>query len=289
MHTNRLAAVLMAMCFACTASAATATATATATAQNTEQNTAQDINKTSAPTAEARTGVHVYDFSSKLMKDEFKIAVSLPFGYGRKEATYPLILSLDGDVMFGLTREVPRLMSFEGTVPEVIVVSILYGDFRSWIAKRQRDFHSKDGGADIFLKALRDEIIPFVSERYRVNADDKTLYGHSSGGVFALYTAFEDPTLFNRVLASTPSLEEEPAWAESMVKTLADKPYSGPKLIITLGSKETQTKAALAPLLADLGKSEKPVQFRYKEYEGVTHMAVIAGAYADGLRWLFQK
>jgi hypothetical protein len=54
----------------------------------------------------------------------------------------------------------------------------------------------------VFLRVLREEIIPFVEERYHTSAD-RGLYGHSQGGLFVMYALFEAPDLFGRYAASS--------------------------------------------------------------------------------------
>jgi predicted alpha/beta superfamily hydrolase len=61
------------------------------------------------------------------------------------------------------------------------------------------------GGGPVFLRVLREEILPFVDTHYRTNLD-RGIIGHSHGGTFALFALFEVPDLFRRVGALSPSL-----------------------------------------------------------------------------------
>jgi uncharacterized protein len=62
------------------------------------------------------------------------------------------------------------------------------------------------GGADKFLRVVKEEIIPFVDHSYRTN-QDRALAGHSFGGLFCAYVLFHHPDFFNRYLISSPSLD----------------------------------------------------------------------------------
>lgn len=62
------------------------------------------------------------------------------------------------------------------------------------------------GKAHDFLQFIRDELMPFVDSEYRIDATDRTLEGHSYGGVFALYTLFHQPDLFHRYIVVSPDL-----------------------------------------------------------------------------------
>jgi pimeloyl-ACP methyl ester carboxylesterase len=71
--------------------------------------------------------------------------------------------------------------------------------------------HAGDG-ADLFYAVLRDEILPLVEARYRIDATRRSLVGHSKGGVFAWYAAFRhappEPPLFSGVVAADCGYEE---------------------------------------------------------------------------------
>ena len=225
--------------------------------------------------------------ASSALQEHVTIAVSVPFGYAQSQSSFPLLITLDGDVSFGMASEIPRLMSFEGSMPPVIVASVMYGDFRTWITKRQRDYHSKGGGAGKYLKALKTEILPYLKKNYRVKESDITLYGHSSGGWFALFTAIKEPGLFQRVLASSPSVEEELGWVDAVQSAGVGAEPITPKLYVSIGGLETKTDAALESVVAALQKRSKQGRFRFERFVDMPHMAVMGLAYASGMKWLF--
>jgi predicted alpha/beta superfamily hydrolase len=72
------------------------------------------------------------------------------------------------------------------------------------------------GGADRFLQFIQQELVPLIETEYRIDTADRTLMGHSWGGLFALYTLFHQPHLFQRYVISSPDLtfEDEQKYAE---------------------------------------------------------------------------
>jgi predicted alpha/beta superfamily hydrolase len=62
------------------------------------------------------------------------------------------------------------------------------------------------GGAERFLAAIVDEVIPKTEERFPVRQRVRTLLGHSFGGLFGLYTLFHRPEVFGNYLIVSPSL-----------------------------------------------------------------------------------
>ena len=62
------------------------------------------------------------------------------------------------------------------------------------------------GGAETFLKFLLSDIEPALSQRVRIDTSERSLYGHSYGGLFVLYAYLSEPQRFAHYLAASPSL-----------------------------------------------------------------------------------
>jgi predicted alpha/beta superfamily hydrolase len=63
-----------------------------------------------------------------------------------------------------------------------------------------------NGDAGNFHKFIRDELIPFVEQTYRADPAGRILVGHSYGGLFALFSLFETPGLFDTLIVGSPTL-----------------------------------------------------------------------------------
>lgn len=154
--------------------------------------------------------------------DEYQIAVGLPRTYGSGERRYPVLVVLDSDIIFGTAAETAAMLVFDGA-QELIVVGVGYGDRRSGTLRVRdltptvapepsvRDSTPDDGprrggGAPAFLAFLRERVLPFVEARYRTDTTQRGLFGHSYGGLFALYTLFHAPTTFSRYIVGSPAL-----------------------------------------------------------------------------------
>ena len=124
---------------------------------------------------------------------------------------------LDSDPNLPMAALIQRNMSYDHEVPDVIMVGIGYQvdnflytrSFRvldytpSHVAKIDSEMtashHMKmvTGGAADFLQVLEKEIIPYIETNYKT-AKDRSLAGHSLGALFALYTLFHEPALFQK-------------------------------------------------------------------------------------------
>ena len=134
---------------------------------------------------------------------------------------YPVLYVLDGNALFPTlalqanaleNRPDPALRT------SVLVVGVGYpGDALYDVAKRARDYTPPGqasaaeqdplyGGAEDFLAFLQGELKPLIEARYEVDHQRQTLFGHSHGGLFALYTLINQPGTFQNYLAASPSL-----------------------------------------------------------------------------------
>lgn len=157
---------------------------------------------------------------SKLaLGEQFLIKIFLPKNYLATDAArYPVLYLTDADAFWGAATDFPYLLHWNN--PSIIVVGISYGSWEEgWgKMKRSRDLTlapNEEGkvGAEYFLKFLREELLPLVESQYRVDAANRTLFGWSAGGIFALYALFNQTELFRNIIAagvpsSAFSLEE---------------------------------------------------------------------------------
>src|SRR5690606_30658547 len=91
------------------------------------------------------------------------------------------------------------------------------------------------------------------------------LYGHSFGGLFALYALFEAPDLFRRYAISSPSLNFTPDPVFALAAAYAEAHDALPaRVFLSYGSEEHQIAMPVARLV-DLAEK--------REYQGSVHQA----------------
>ena len=69
----------------------------------------------------------------------------------------------------------------------------------------------KTGGGERFLKLIEDELKPWVERQVPVDRSRQALFGHSFGGLFALYALLTKPGAFSRWIAASPAIFWEDA------------------------------------------------------------------------------
>ena len=201
-------------------------------------------------------------FTSEVNGLDYRLGVSTPMR-DAPPGGYPVLFVLDGDANFGAASETARSQSiFSPGVDAALVVAIGYpvGELRDILRRRYLDlttpappepmtpsdpyFGSVTGGMDAFLDVIEQEILPMVAGRFPIDDGRRALFGHSLGGLTALRALLTRPTLFDSVVASSPSLHwDDRAIFGDAQRFLASTPIGErqPALLISVGELEDGT------------------------------------------------
>ncbi|CEP37398.1 MULTISPECIES: alpha/beta hydrolase [unclassified Halomonas] len=143
----------------------------------------------------------------------YRILISKPEGEVPYSGGYPVIYVLDGNAYFASLHEAKRAQE---PFRQAIIVGIAYpGEAPHNFLRRSYDLSPPvaeeqntppQGGQDELLDFIEHSLMPTVAERFPVDANHQSLYGHSFGGMFAIYALFTRPDLFNHIVAASPSL-----------------------------------------------------------------------------------
>jgi hypothetical protein len=186
---------------------------------------AQDA--TSGPIKETPVTLHhtvVIDMKAESSGITYPVFVCLPGSYEYTKKTYPVIYMLDAYSSFGIMTQMQHLLVFSKELPEAIIVGISSeGGSKEFIYNRARDYTPTkvmedslpinvhmmtpaSGGASKFLQFIKNQLMPAIELKYRTEKNDRTLVGHSYGGLFCFYTLFKEPELFNKYVILSPAL-----------------------------------------------------------------------------------
>lgn len=244
----------------------------------------------------------------------YQLFVALPSDYRTSKQTYPVVYMLDADYSFALVRNVVQHFVEREDLPPMILVAIAYpgaaADRATYRMNRTRDYtpayapdggygaeyQKVSGGGPKFRAFIATELMPLIERRYRADADDRTIIGHSYGGLFGTYVLFTQPDLFKRYILISPSLWYSNRIALTMEESAARsgiKPDA--RVFFAVGSFENQP-AANRPMVDDLtelvtkmkSRSNPRLTVRYRIYDGETHNSVFPGAVTRGLLTVFE-
>jgi len=149
------------------------------------------------------------------------------------------------------------------------------------------ELHS--GGAAEFRSHIKNDIIPWVEERYPASGQ-RALVGVSHGGLFVADTLFKDPDLFSYYLIGSPSL-----WWDDKVIFNIEESYSSDhndlsaRVFLSVGEEESDAQVSNARRLFETLRSRnlEGLDLKFNVFESETHTAVQATTMTNGLRYLF--
>lgn len=157
--------------------------------------------------------------------EPYRIFIAPPSG-DMPASGWPILYLLDGNACFPLAVAAHRIQApYPGgsNIAQGIIVGIGYPTEdlfhplrRSWDlspppGRNYPPFETgsavvRTGGAEEFLEFIETELNPHIAKMFPVDADRQSLFGHSFGGLFALYTLFSRPKTFSRYVAASPSI-----------------------------------------------------------------------------------
>lgn len=165
--------------------------------------------------------VSVEPLHSQIVNDDYLLRVRLPKGYESDTTrTYPLIVQLDptfvGLHQFDITAGLVSEYAAQGRWPEAIVVGPDYPDpntrLRDYVLPKPLTASFSGKNVDLFYRVLKEEILPYVEQKYRIDPSQRVLIGHSAGATAVYYITFRhappEPPLFSAAIAADNGIEE---------------------------------------------------------------------------------
>jgi predicted alpha/beta superfamily hydrolase len=253
--------------------------------------------------------VECSEFHSKFTGHDYHVYVSLPASYLQGDRRYPVLYVPDHEIAFlamNINKDI--LTSPPAAVEEFILVGVpLKSETPAdWSRERTFDFTPTEvkarnkslsqrlggevhtGGAPMFLRTLKEELIPYIESKYRANSD-RGLAGYSDGGLFAAYVWLNDSNTFSRYLVGSSGdwdngvlLKTEAALAKSG-KTLHGRVF------ISVGSdEEDEDVRAFKNLTTAITSHAYPnLRMETHVFESTDHRSGGVGAFFSGLKFLY--
>lgn len=162
----------------------------------------------------AGTQADRFELHSEYTNVDYVIRVWAPRSYQVGDRDYPLLLMLDGEYSFESAVPIADYLQRSKEVKEFIVAAVSYdvGFGPPLAAKRTPDFTPPlDGNRTIsktasnYYNVLKDEIVPAIRSKYRIDQNDETLWGYSLSGTFAIWLNYFDRSAFDNYIIASPN------------------------------------------------------------------------------------
>jgi predicted alpha/beta superfamily hydrolase len=229
-----------------------------------------------------------YRIDSKQMQESRSYMVHTPPGYAFAKDAYPVLVVLDGDTLFAQLAAVTDFLSDNERIPKMLVVGVPNTDRgRDLNAPRENAAAPVVGGPDRFLAFIGDELIPEIERKYRTR-NYRVIAGHSSGGMFALYTLPARSNLFNGYLAINPAFDGQDGLAKRIDAFLSANGTYRADLYMTMGNEPRTNQAGGFEMAATIQRrASRELRWQYRRYPEETHFSTIMRGTYDGLEAIF--
>jgi predicted alpha/beta superfamily hydrolase len=250
--------------------------------------------------------------------ERHRISVAVPGGPA-PAGGFPVVYVLDANANFGTVveavRRAGRRPDATGVVP-AIVVGVAHDGATHYDPGRRRDFTHRPaavtgaapaddatGGADAFLRILREDLMPRILRDHPADPARQSLIGHSLAGLFALRVLTTAPTLFETYVAISPSIWWDEAGLLAGVQNLHGAPV---RVFLAVGEWEEALppwqRGAPGAAAIEARRRERRMVGRARAFAGALagvlgeervsfvafpdedHASVVPGAIARGLR-----
>jgi uncharacterized protein len=226
-----------------------------------------------------------------------------------------LLVLLDGNLSAvpAALMQHTRMERGLGCLPPCTVVGVGYPDVHFYDRERRsRDylpplplgldsFTWQGGRADTFAHFLDANLLPWLEARQGAAFSEVGLFGHSYGGLFALYKLLYQPGRFDAFFSISPSMWWADGWLLDQLPGAAGC-CAGRTLFLGIGAEERampgddaqrlalhqerDLQARFARLVAELQAQE--MCFTAETFAGEDHGSVLYPAISRAIRWLMR-
>lgn len=256
---------------------------------------------------------HIDTINSKVLNEKRELLIYLPESIkysDYKREKYPVIYLLDGRYNFLQLVALERQYAEKNDtkiLPEMIIVGISNENQD----KRQLDYSpttsgesEKFGRADQFLEFVNDELFTYIENNYPAASQNRTIIGHSFGGVAALNALSKHSEMFENYLIIDASFwYDNELFLNNPEYRLDNKDLTNKNLFLAIAN-TSQFGSTLETIREDtlsvnkyvrhslqlkdqLEKSPLKPNLNWKYYEDDTHGSSVFPAQLDALRFFY--
>ncbi len=250
-------------------------------------------------------GALQYDFTSRITGRPYRLTITPPV-HRDSSLLYPVLYVLDGTAWLATSSEVATVFGATGQTGTGYVVAIGYQTADVMIASELRSldltpFRAPDprdakvtGGGDAFLRAIYEEVQPYILSHFRVDRARQAIWGHSLGGMLALRSLLRDPGRFSTYLMASPTLNknvlvDEPAFFER-----AKRDNLTLRVLVTGGGDEPPSSYPLiydepSTFAARLQAGAPQLEGKYVVFPGEGHLPAGAMSLIQGIEFAWPR
>ncbi|HEY0054572.1 MAG TPA: alpha/beta hydrolase-fold protein, partial [Pedobacter sp.] len=225
---------------------------------------------------------------SKILNEKRQLKILLPPDYkpGSNEK-YDVVYILDGENNLEFFSQIQHFVKANGYIPDLILVAVINTNRNHDFTPTELKHIPTSGGADNFISFFKQELIPYINKTYPVTGQN-ILYGHSFGGLFAVYAMLSQPDVFSSYISADPSLWYDKNLVNKMAKKKLPSFSKSEQTLYISGRGDGMDDMGIS-MMDSILKVKAPKNLTYKvvAHENETHGSVQFKTVYDGLKLVY--
>lgn len=239
-----------------------------------------------------RNSIDKFTINSKVLDEQRTMYVSKPLGYADSDERYFVVYVLDGETSIDYTKAIAELL-YQSGFPKMLIVGIENTHRNRDLTPTQWREAADGGGADNFLRFIKEELMPSINKNYRAH-DYNVLIGHSLGGLMASHIMCKDTNLFDAMVALSPSVFYDDFYALKRIESLFERipenmPKEFPDFYFAMGDEPGEEGDGIIKMNEYFKKNApKNLNWKFDFYAKESHTSVPLVGTLDGIRFVFR-
>ncbi|WET51423.1 alpha/beta hydrolase-fold protein [Chryseobacterium indologenes] len=241
---------------------------------------------------------------SKYVKEKMNVWIKLPEDFEKLKKNCSLLILLDGDEYFGIASNVQNLYQFDDKMPATIVAALpstIESRWKYYTPTKSKNFSGKkendklfesSGNFQHFADFIENEVIRELEAKYKTKFKNKTIFGHSLGGLGVMSFYKFRPQIFENYICASPSL----IWDKYMFNSYYENEYPSNsiekrKIFFSSGNPDSQYyREAVEDLYENMSKKiiNSNDFIKYQHYETENHGTSGIRSLIDGLEFIYK-
>ena len=207
--------------------------------------------------------------------------IYLPQGYEESKESYPVMYT------FRHFHIASGILSVHD--PQMILVDFSNFNYSLFSLYEKKD-EPGSAKADEVLQFLKEELVPYIDSIFRTKPT-RILEGSSSGGIFAIYALFSEPSLFDAVFAAGPMFAEfdEDRVFNILETALKEMEPRNNSLFFTAGDQPDIVPHIESFKIMLETHQPEGLKWKYNQASGENHMSLVSKTLHEGLQWYLSE
>ncbi|MFC4653976.1 MULTISPECIES: alpha/beta hydrolase [Rheinheimera] len=181
---------------------------------------------------------------------QYQLWLDLPASYQQdKDKRFAVLVLTDANYAFPLVRSINNRLGAGGqNIEDFILVGLSYAKQDNATDSRSLDYTPTNvrakakpesrygakayGGAPAYQQYLKTQVLPYLSQHYRVDPKRLIFVGHSFGALLGSQILLTEPQLFSHYVLSSPSLWFDQHWVWQQEKRYAQSHQDLPATVL---------------------------------------------------------